>query len=326
MTREDENRLEGLRDADKKAAIEDSRTRHGLTASMYTRENWNSMDGPSTRFDQEEHYNELKKKALEKSSIPNEGDYLPGMTSREMYPVVQRNENVGTQFIEHVNKISRRSELRPSKDYTTILRPGLTDEGTKMSLYHIPSNDVVGDVAWKSATGHVEWLGVEHGHRHMTSYLVAQAWNHARTKGELGPASSAELSPDSRKIMAKYNPDSSDYRRNQGLDPNTVECPTCEGTGHGIMHPVSRDEGRTVQYHYSDGSGRVNIPEAPNTEAGRKMGIGYALQEEPGAHTMGHFDNSNAFLHPESGSSHYWPDISHFCRNCGGTGSKMAHE
>ena len=320
----DENRLEGLRDADKKASIQDSYTRHGLTASMYTRENWNSLDS-APRFDQEEHYKDLRKKALQKS-VPNEGDYLPGMTSREMYPVVHRNENVGTQLIEHVNKLSRISERRPSKDYRTIVRPGLTDGGTKLSLYHIPSNDVVGDVAWKGDTGHVEWLGVDHGHRHMTNYLVTQAWNHARANGEFGPASSLELSPDSRKLMAKYNPDSSDYRRTQGLDPNTVECPTCEGTGLGIMHPKSLDGGRTIQYHYSDGSGRVNFPEVPNTEAGRGVGIGYALQAEPGAHTMGHFDNSNAFLHPESGNSHYWPDVSHLCRNCGGAGTKLSHE
>lgn len=318
----DEEYLEGMREADRQkslseALVSSSSSEEGLDNWNHTLNNWAAIT-PSSRAPIND---------LEYHQVPHEGDFLPGMNSREMHPVTQRNENVGTQLIEHVNRLSSMSERRPPKDYRVIARPGLTtSDETKLSLYHMPSKTAVGDVAWDNKTGHVNWLGVDYGHRHMTNYLVTQAWNHARTRGELGPASSGELSPFSEKLMAKYNPDSADYRRRQALDPNTTECPSCEGGGLEVMRPVSLDKGRTIQYHYSDGSGRVNIPEAPNTAAGREMGISMALSAEPGARTMGHFDSSNAFLHPESGSSHYWPDISHFCRNCGGTGRKLIHE
>jgi hypothetical protein len=65
----------------------------------------------------------------------------------------------------------------------------------------------IGKVDWNRETGHVHWLGINEGHRHMLPHLMSAAKNFADSEGYAPPLSSSKMSDYSYKLAKKYAPE-----------------------------------------------------------------------------------------------------------------------
>lgn len=78
-------------------------------------------------------------------------------------------------------------------------------------LQHLPGGQGptqnVGKVVWNTQTGHVSWLGVDNGHRHMVPKLLADAKAHSDAEGYAPPSSSGDMTGYSYKLAKRYAPE-----------------------------------------------------------------------------------------------------------------------
>lgn len=65
----------------------------------------------------------------------------------------------------------------------------------------------VGRVQWNNQTGHVNWMGVDSGHRHMVPKLLSAAKAHADSEGFSPPSNSNDMTGYSYKLAKKYVPE-----------------------------------------------------------------------------------------------------------------------
>jgi hypothetical protein len=322
MNPENENYLKGLRDEDKekhlnevhRSLFDHNEAASWVEAALATRHNWEGItpSPPHEGFSRPEL----------PPGVPNENEFISGLRSRELYPIKTNEHNISKQLVQNIDKISSIVDRRPPSDYHVRVSDGPL--GSRAVLVHTPdrsmSHEVVGEVKWENHGGHVDWLGVDEGHRHMTNYLMTQAWNHSRSRGSVGPAASDSLSPYSEKIARKYNPEAREYKRylhdnEKARNSTNNVCTACSGDGLTHISPHSTDNGHTVQYRYPNGD-RVNMPEQENTREGQVRGLTYIGRMFGGQPTYG--DNIH---NPTTGESFHWTSHEIECRNCNGQGT-----
>ena len=325
---ENENYLEGLRDEDKAKQIaeagfvnlsgnihEDSiKELRALKRTHDTMDNWSGIT-PSRREPEPLSLEERLLGPIKPTKqIPNESEFLPGMSTQEMHPIKHDDYHVSKQLVEHVNKLSTMSARRQPTDYH--VETGGPSYVNTANLIHTPTGKEVGRVEWKD-DGYVNNLAVDVGHRHMTNYLVTQAWNHSRTKGEAGPASSDLLSPFSEKIVRKYNRDSQGFRT---FEANKAErCSGCGGDGEVRLSATPSEDGRHVRY--SEPSGTVG-EYVSNTPEGRER----FTRTVSHLYGVTHQSGGIGALNPQTGTSHWWHDYHITCPTCAGSGERQIHE
>jgi len=158
------------------------------------------------------------------------GDYLSGINWGKLRPGLEadpNNANVSQQFLDRVNPLMDRMRSRPlgGKYVLThehpIGRNWADSTHFKSHLWHQDNvtgeMNSVGRVNWDGDTGHVFGLHVDWGHRHMTMKLLQEAHDSARAVNDKydtefhGPAASDQINEHSGPIVAKYNPESSDF-------------------------------------------------------------------------------------------------------------------
>jgi hypothetical protein len=80
-----------------------------------------------------------------------------------------------------------------------------------VDLVHIPGTDgeahQVGRVQWNNQSGHVHWMGVDNGHRHMVPKLLSAAKAHADAEGFSPPSNSSDMTGYSYKLAKRYAPE-----------------------------------------------------------------------------------------------------------------------
>lgn len=310
MTAEDHNYLEGLRHADMQKQLAEirgdtddwdeqlKRTAH----AQDTQKNWDGITvdnfPPTTARSQPHH-----------EIISDEHEFLPGMSSHEMYPIPHDDHNISRQLVEHVDKLSRMSARRPPTDYVVSVRE--RHYSTWADLIHKPTGMIVGELTWQKGDGYVDNLEVEVGHRHMTNYLATQAWNYARAKGEYGPAASHLLSPFSEKILKKYNPDSADFKKFK--KEKDAQCPSCrDNPGLAVLTPRPTNGGRHVEYSVPE----LHVDTIPNTRDE------YLRFDRTSAHRfeVNGVNDRTEIRNPDTGSTHLWDHLEVRCPNCNGSG------
>lgn len=130
--------------------------------------------------------------------------------------------NIGQQFLDRVQPMFAKLRKRPvghepwkDEGYSVIVRDHSTStfnpEMHTALLYH--NGETVGDTTWHPESGFVKMLEVDPGHTHMTAKLLQEAWDHATSRGQVGPAWSHDLNKSSSRLMAKFNPESEGYKR-----------------------------------------------------------------------------------------------------------------
>lgn len=110
------------------------------------------------------------------------------------------------EYNDAIYSKTKKIAARPSPSYSTQAK----GSGAAVDLVHHETpgaHNVVGEVQWGRDSGHVTWMGVEEGHRHMTPKLMAAAKDHADTHGYAPPLHSDIMSGDSYKIAKKYAPE-----------------------------------------------------------------------------------------------------------------------
>ena len=142
------------------------------------------------------------------------------------YPLRPRGENVGQQFIDRIEPIFSKQRRRPLSHtaYSVHLMTApkvFGNTGYELKLAH--NGLQVGTVGWSGDDGHVSGLDVLHGHRHMVTKLLQEAWDLSRTRGHVGPAASGELTDFSGKILKKFNPEAYEYRHSEYAYQNDPE-------------------------------------------------------------------------------------------------------
>lgn len=318
MTSGDHYYLEGLRHSDMVKQLDEirgedydladwdeqlKRTAH----AQDTRKNW---DGITVR----NYPPTTARSAPQSETIPNEHEFLPGMSTQEMYPIEHDDHNISRQLVEHVDRLSRMAARRPTADYHVRVRPRGGTAGWSADLVHTPTNKKVGELDWRKDDGYVDNLEVEVGHRHMTNYFTTQAWNHARTKGQLGPAASDMLSPFSEKILKKYNPDSADFKKFQ--KEKDAQCPSCRNNpGLAVLTPHPTNGGRHVEYSVPE----LHVDTVPNTES---KNLDYRTDAEHRFDLNGVTDQTQ-IRNPETGKTHTWFHLEVRCPNCHGSGLSL---
>jgi hypothetical protein len=318
MMSEDHNYLEGLRHADMQKQIQEIRgDDHGLAGweeelrraahAQDTRKNWQgiTVDEPGSNNGTGSKIN------ARRETIPDENEFLPGMSSQEMYPIEHDDHNISKQLVEHVNKLSLMSARRPPADYRVRIISDPNGLVARSRLIHTPTNTSVGELDWHKDDGFVNNLEVDEGHRHMTNYFATQAWNHARSKGWYGPASSYSLSPFSEKIVKKYNPDSADFKKFR--TEKDAQCPSCrDNPGLAVLTPHPINGGRHVEYNVPG----LHVALVPNTEDE------HLNFDRTSAHRfdVNGVNDQTEIRNPDTGRTHLWDHLEIRCPNCDGSG------
>jgi hypothetical protein len=93
--------------------------------------------------------------------------------------------------------------------------------GGDMQLTH--QGTLVGSVQWDYSTGHVSWLGVDDGHRHVTHHLLDAAHKLSAKEGGIGPLKSDIMSHQSGLLAKKFVPSSIPARASISPHPNDYE-------------------------------------------------------------------------------------------------------
>lgn len=318
----DEDYLEGLRESDKQDALSPLWEKGDLDGWDATRSNWMGIT-PRIEDPYAKNYRSTKS---EIPTIPNEGDFIHELSSRALYPIHPDGHNVSKQLADSVDKLSAISARRPPKDYHVKV----VDNSNLAiaTLMHTPTNEVVGQVKWfPQKSGHVDWLGVDEGHRHMTNYLITQAWNHSRAKGEVGPAAARTLSPFSEKIMRNLNPSAEEYQQHLAdrkalEEPSAVtrECGTCNGDGTVAIHPHSADHGETVFYRDQHGNRIGSLLRVENNHEGRVLSRSN-IRTAIGDSEVGY---GREIRNERTGESFLWPRHNIECPSCGGSGRRQS--
>lgn len=315
----DEDYLEGLREEDHRKAVAQARANwvEGIGHPDdwgATEQNWENIT-PQT----EPHPRGAGgQRTFRYTSrlLGNERDYLQGMSSLELAPDIKpNNKNVSQQLVEHVNALSSLSARRPPKDYAVYSRNNHYGDYSAR-LIHTPTQTEVGSAVWSGHDGHVAWLGVDEGHRHMTNYLVSQAWNDARIKGHYGPSASDSLTPFSERVMRRHNPGAQEYKQFLSRGGNSEPCAVCRGDGVVPIYPHSSDNGETVHYRYSDGSRFPWGGSRPNTTEGKSASRDFLGRGVGGEEIYG-----KDILNERTGDSHHWFARNIQCDRCNGTGN-----
>jgi hypothetical protein len=96
-----------------------------------------------------------------------------------------------------------------------------TKWGGDMQLTH--RGTLVGSVQWDYNTGHVSWLGVDEGHRHVTHHLLDAAHKLSVKQGGIGPLKSDIMSHQSGLLAKKFAPSSIPARATIAPHPNDYE-------------------------------------------------------------------------------------------------------
>jgi hypothetical protein len=309
MMSEDHNYLEGLRHADMQKQLKevqgddyeqvgvDERLRRNA-ASADTQKNWSGITTQNNVFAM------VRSNTYEK--IPDEHEFLPGMSSHEMYPLEHDDHNISKQLVGHVDKLSRMAARRPPTDYHVKVEDA--SHWARAKLIHTPTGSVVGDLEWHKEDGFVNNLEVEVGHRHMTNYFATQAWNHSRSKGKYGPAASDMLSPFSEKIVNKYNPNSADFKKFKSM--KDAECPSCrDNPGLAVLTPRATNEGRHVEYSVPE----LHVKTIPNTGDAH-------LTFDRTALGNAELVDATEIRNPDTGRTHLWDHLEIRCPNCDGSG------
>jgi hypothetical protein len=320
MMSEDHNYLEGLRHADMQKQLKevqgddyeqvgvDERLRRNA-ASADTQKNWSGITMDEPGLDDGIKYRIPQRVGRE--TIPDEHEFLPGMSSHEMYPIPHDDHNISKQLVEHVNRLSRMSARRPPTDYHVRIVSNPKASTTRSRLIHTPTNTVVGELDWHNDDGFVNNLEVDVGHRHMTNYFATQGWNHSRAKGHYGPATSDTLSPFSEKIVKKYNPDSADFKKFKR--EKDAQCPSCrDNPGLAVLTPRPTNGGKSVEYSVPE----LHVDTIPNTRDS------YLHFDRTSAHRfeINGVNDRTEIRNPDTGSTHLWDHLEVRCPNCDGSG------
>lgn len=118
-------------------------------------------------------------------------------------------------FLDAAYKKADRITARHSggDDYITSAykSPYADTKTSTVDLMHIPDDkgtvNQVGRVQWNTQSGHVHWMGVDNGHRHMVPKLLSAAKAHADAEGFSPPSNSSDMTGYSYKLAKRYAPE-----------------------------------------------------------------------------------------------------------------------
>lgn len=118
-------------------------------------------------------------------------------------------------FLDAAYKKADRITARHSggDDYITSAHKSPYEDTPRstIDLMHIPDDkgtvDHVGRVQWNNQSGHVYWMGVDSGHRHMVPKLLSAAKAHADAEGFSPPSKSSDMTGYSYKLAKRYAPE-----------------------------------------------------------------------------------------------------------------------
>jgi hypothetical protein len=130
--------------------------------------------------------------------------------------------------------------------------------GGDMQLTH--QGTLVGSVQWDYNTGHVSWLGVDDGHRHVTHHLLDAAHKLSAKEGGIGPLKSDIMSHQSGLLAKKFVPSSIPARARISPHPNDYE-EWASMERHPITEAIDRASNSLLHAHMALGQAHRD----PNT-------------------------------------------------------------